>query len=588
MNIYTQYSMLQSLVSPENAVIEAKKHGYDELILCDKNTMSGMVEFYKACKKHNVKPILGTNIKVCEMDSRDKGEYNKMYDLYLVAKNKVGFKNLLKIINLANDKERILITSTGKLARVSLPEIAHLTDGLICLMGEKGTEYAEAVEYEEYTLSKYKNVFHEVVIQVSPNVDCLHRGPKIAWSNVRYLDYEFRQDLLILFCVMFNCLLSDLPDRMRRERPDLLPYLGDRDFSLQNINVRNTYYSKEVIQQTKDFLSSIEEYEILSNPKVPKFDCPDGMEQSEYLTELCRSGWRRRFPKWESKEKMMIYANRVKHELSILQGCRLDGYFLVVQDYINWAKRQGWLVGPGRGSVGGSLVAYLLGITEIDPIRYNLLFERFYSADRNSGETPSLPDVDTDFPREKRHLVIKYLEDRYRKDRVGHIMAVGTLQSRGALKAVLKSHDIFPQSKIDKITKSIPQKDKISDKMEEQKEDCTLRFTLSNYPNILAELATIENDHLVGEYAYYVEQAMRLEGCIRNYSIHASGILISAEPLEEVAPMCIDSDGEEKMVALEMNAAADVSLVKVDMLGLKTLDILDEIKNLLLGISEDQ
>lgn len=589
MNIYTQYSILQSLISPKDAVKAAKKAGYDKLILCDKNTLSGMVEFVSACKDAGVKPILGTCIKVCELESTEKGEHNNMYDLYLIAKNKDGYKNLLKIINIANDAERVLETSTQMLARISLPEIAHLTDGLVCLLGERGTELAELPEYEKYIIEKYKTYFKDVVIQATPfnnyqSKDIQH----ISWADVRYLNYEFRQDLLILFCVMFNCILDDLPKRIEREMPLLKYYLGDDDYSLKSKNDRDKMFSEEINLATEEFLNSIEQYEILSPPRVPKFNCPDGMGQQEYLTELCRQGWRRRFPKWEDKEKMQIYADRVKYELSVLQGCNLDGYFLVVQDYINWAKRQGWLVGHGRGSSGGSLVAYLLGITEIDPIKYDLLFERFYSADRNSGDTPSLPDVDTDFPKDKRHLVIKHIEETYGLDRVAHIMTLGTLQSRGAIKAVLKAHDLFPQSKIDKITKAIPQKDKISDKMEEQKEDCTLRFTLANYPKVLAELAILENEVLTGEYAYYIEQAIRLEGCISNYGVHASGILISEDKIENVAPMCIDTKGKMKIVALDMDASAKVSLVKVDILGLKNLDILDEIAHLLLGTSEDQ
>lgn len=595
MNIQTQYSILQALLSPEDAVKLAKARGYDKLILCDRNGMGGIVEFYKTCKKQEIKPIFGVCLKVCEYDSIDKGEHNLMYDLYLVAKTQVGYKNILKIVSLANDHTRVLDTPYQRVARIHLNDITHLTEGVACLIGEEGTELERNKGFEEYTVSKYQKIFPEVLLQDCKSTkSSLEYGMKrILWHTMCYAEPEDKRDQHILLSTFMGCFLKDLPERVKKDWPDFNKYISDDDHSLPMRGDLHKYHSEEVLRNTEEFLSSVEDFSILSPPKIPKFDCPDGMSQKEYLTYLCRLGWIRRFKdkEWKEGEKEK-YTERVKYELDVLQGCNLDGYFLIVQDYINWAKRQGWLVGHGRGSCSASIIAYLLGITEVDPMIYNLLFERFYSADRASTDTPSLPDIDTDFPKYKRGEVISYIEQKYGKNRVGHIATFGTLQSKAALKAVLKAHESFPLSKIDKITRTIPQKDKISDLMEEQKEDCTLMFTLMNYPDILKELATIQRDgdkiQIVGEYAYQVEQAIRLEGCICNYGSHASGILVAESDLENFGPMMISAKGEDKLVGLDMNASAEVSLVKLDILGLSNLDSLMEMRALLLGESDDQ
>lgn len=593
MNIRTYFSILQCVVSPEDMVIACKAAGYDKLILCD-NNLSGVVQFYEACNKvdkegekstghpHKVKPIFALNIKVCELEASEKGEHNKMYDLIMIAKNKVGYKSLLKILSKANNIENILDSKYQRIARVNLEEIKGMTDGLICLQGVRGTELYEVGEDKsvcEYTLNKYKEVFAEVIDQ---------KTTPILWTDIRYLDSQYKEDFLVLLCILLKTTLKKLRQVLTADLPELL-YLCDSDNYLPSkAELYDETKYPEMVSRTNQLLDSIEEYDILSKPKVPKFDCPDGVSQAEYLTELCRLGWKRKYPVWDNEELKKVYAERVKYELSVLQSCELDGYLLVVQDYVNWAKRKGWLLGPARGSAGGCLVAHLLDIIDLDPILHNLLFERFYSADRSAGGIPSLPDIDTDFPKYKREEVIAYIEEKYGLDRVCHIATYGTLKGAGAATEVLRVHDVFEQKKIKSLTKFIPGQDKISDKMEEQKEDSVLLYTLKNMPDVLKELGRWEDGKIVGEYSYYLEQAIRLEGCIRGYGVHASGILISDVPTDEIAPMIIKTNDSTKICALEMGPAEKSGLVKVDILGVEALDVLMEIKALLGGYSEDQ
>lgn len=566
MNIITYYSILQSLLSPEKIVKECKRIGYESLIVIDTN-LSSVVQFYKECKKNEIKPVIGLTVKVCELPISDD-PFNRMYDLQLVAKNKQGYKNLLKIISTANKPDHILKTDYQKVPRVHLSELAGLTDGIICLQGDVGTEFYYFPT--EYTINKYKEVFNDVV---------LNNEDGICWSNVRYLHSSEQEDFHILLCILLKCKLTELDEKLNH-----FPVI--KSFYKEDLSLKQKYagFSEERINRTLTFFNSIDEYDILSNPKVPKFECPNGIAQQEYLRDLCRLGWKKRFKVWESKEKETIYAERVKYELRVINQSSFDGYFLLVQDYINWAKSKGWLVGYARGSSAGCLISYLIGITEIDPIKHDIPFERFLQEGRNS-----LPDIDTDFPKDKRGEVIRYIENKYGKERVCHIATFGTLKGAGALTEVLRVHDVFESKKIKSITKSIPTQDKISDKMEEQGETSVLMFTLKNYPNVLCELGNMNDDgEIAGEYSYYLEQAIRIEGCIRGSGIHASGILISDEPLVESCGMMIENSGENIISSLDMDNSADVGLVKVDILGLEDLDKLMDLQTLLLGTCEDQ
>ena len=319
-----------------------------------------------------------------------------------------------------------------------------------------------------------------------------------------------------------------------------------------------------------------EEYEILGSPILPKFPCPNNSTEDEYLRELCRHGWTNLLKagnKIEQPDKLEAYLNRIKKELEIIQDANLSGYFLIVRDIVNYVKNNDWLPGPGRGSAAGCLVSYLVGITQVDPIEHDLIFERFYNAGRNTDNHVSLPDIDIDVPAEKRDDTIKYIRSKYGNNKVGQMITFGRLQGRGALKEVFRVHEACTFDEMNTITKHIPQEHEISDQLQDMDEPSIIKWALINQPEGLKEWCYINDDEcLEGKYSKLFEQAIRLEGTYKSQGKHAAGVVISSEKLSEVCPMIRDKHGEEKVAGLEMQDLESMGHVKFDVLGINFLD----------------
>ena len=274
--------------------------------------------------------------------------------------------------------------------------------------------------------------------------------------------------------------------------------------------------------------------------------------------------------------------DRIKYELQVIEEANLAGYFLIVQDYVNWAKNQGWLIGCGRGSAAGCLISYLLNITSIDPIKYELLFSRFYNRGRNTKDHISLPDIDIDFPITKRQYVIDYLRTKYGKDRVCQMATFGRLQGRGALKEVLRVNNVCDFETMNLITKNLPQEAEINDQMEESDETSIIRWTLQNEPQDLIDWCKMDEEgNLSGEYAQFFEQAIRLEGTYKSQGKHAAGVIVAAEPLDKVCPMIRDKNSDEKIAGMNMGDLESMGHVKLDILGVVVLDKLMKTNDLL-------
>lgn len=349
--------------------------------------------------------------------------------------------------------------------------------------------------------------------------------------------------------------------------------------------VLNSDESKTLDAEKLEYIYDMcEDYDILSKPMLPKFSCPNNATEEDYLKELCRIGWKKYLMdsgKVSAQEDKDRYLERFKEEFDVIKGANLFGYFLIVRDIINYVNEQGWLSGPGRGSAAGCLISYLIGITKIDPLEFDLLFARFYNAGRNSKDHISLPDIDMDVPGKHRDTIISYLKNKYGNDHVSQMITFGRLQGRSAIKEVLRIHEACSFAEMNAITKAIPNEAEISDQLADMDEEdrSIIRWALINNADELRDFCHITEDgSLDGEYAEYFEQAIRIEGTFKTQGKHAAGVVISSEPLYKVCPMANQRGSQEKIAGLEMTDLEALGHVKFDVLGVNLLDKVMKIK----------
>lgn len=335
---------------------------------------------------------------------------------------------------------------------------------------------------------------------------------------------------------------------------------------------------------TSKIADMCEEYELTGPPMLPDFDCPEGFDQNEYLKELCRHGWKKKLiptKKVYLDVDKQEYLDRVKTELEVIFKAGLSGYFLIVQDIVNHVKDKGWIAGPGRGSAAGCLVSYLLGITEVDPIEYGLIFERFYNEGRNTDDYISLPDIDVDVPAEHRDEVIDYIKEKYGQENVSQMITFGRLQGRSALKEVLRISDAVSFSEMNEITDCIPDEAMISDQLElmDKEDRSIIRWALENESDNLNGWCKInEEGKLEGELAKFFEQAIKIEGTNKSQGKHPAGVIISKHKLKDVCPMIKDTTGKD-IAGFEMNDLESQGHVKFDILAIDLLSKIMEITN---------
>lgn len=529
---FTHYSLLKGFSKPKKIVQKCKDNGYISCGIADYKTISGCVSFYVACKKEGIKPIIG-----CSFDK-----------FVVFAKNKDGWNDLIELVSSLDEEENLSdeITKTivlrNNLIKLSWSEISS--------------------QPKSYYVNKQDAKLHRVLLCSEMKTTL----PKIKKSLIKGLDGNILVDE--------NKYPSD--------------HLDNIDFFLND-----SYYIKDR-EESKDIDTNIlykidqqcEEYNILSKPMLPTFECPNNLTEEEYLKDLCRTGWKKFLidgNKVVTEESKKIYLDRFKEEFDVIKGANLFGYFLIVYDIIKYVNDQGWMSGPGRGSAAGCLISYLIEITQIDPVEYDLLFERFYNAGRNSEDHISLPDIDMDVPGTKRDEVISYLKNKYGHDKVSQMLTFGRLQGKSAIKEVLRVNDACSFTEMNAISNCIPDEAKISDQLADMDDDdrSIIRWALLNNSEALLDFCKINQDgELEGEYAEYFQQAIDLEGTFKTQGKHAAGIVISAQPLHQVCPMAKQKGSSEKIAGLEMSDLESLGHVKFDILGISLLDKLMYIKNL--------
>ena len=555
LHVHTEYSLLDGSNKIKEYVARLKELNMTAGAITDHGVMYGVIEFYKAAKAAGINPVLGCEVYVAPNSRFDRenvqGE-DRYYHLVLLAENNTGYGNLMKIVS------RGFVEGYYYKPRVDMEVLNQYHEGIIalsaCLAGEV-QRYLEKGLYEEAKAAAFKyekcfgrgNFFlelqdHGLLKQQEVNQQLLRLSKDtgielVVTNDVHYTFEKDAQAHDILLCLQTGKKLSD-ENRMR--------YEGGQYYVKSEEEMRALFpYAQEAVSNTQKVADRCHVEIEFGNTKLPDFPVPKGYTTYEYLEKICYEGLKKRYPSDEQELKP-----RLEYELKVIKDMGYVEYFLIVWDYIRYAREHDIIVGPGRGSAAGSLVAYTTGITNIDPIQYGLIFERFLNPER-----VSMPDIDVDFCFERRQEVIDYVIEKYGKDCVTQIVTCGTLAARGVIRDVGRVMDL-PYAFVDTIAKSIPME---------------LGITIDKALKMNPELKKLyEGDESVKEL---IDMSRRLEGLPRHTSMHAAGVVISQKPMDEYVPLSRGADG---MITTQfpMTTIEELGLLKMDFLGLRTLTVI--------------
>ena len=562
LHVHTEYSLLDGSNKIKECVARVKELGMDSVAITDHGVMYGVIDFYRAAKAAGIRPILGCEVYVAPGSRFDKeagaGKDDRYYHLVLLAENDLGYHNLMKIVS------RGFTEGYYYKPRVDLELLREYHEGLIalsaCLAGEVQKNIQRGM-YEEGKAAalRYQDIFgegnfflelqdHGMPEQRLVNQSLLRMSQEtgielVATNDVHYTYAEDEKPHDILLCLQTGKKLKD-EDRMR--------YEGGQYYIKSEEEMRELFpYALQALQNTQRIADRCQVEIEFGVTKLPKYDVPEGYTSWEYLKKLCYDGLAARYP-----DAGVQLKERLEYELSTIRSMGYVDYFLIVWDFINYARTQDIMVGPGRGSAAGSIVSYCLGITSIDPIKYQLLFERFLNPER-----VSMPDIDVDFCFERRQEVIDYVVRKYGEDRVVQIVTFGTLAAKGVIRDVGRVMDL-PYGYVDSIAKMIPGE---------------LNITLDRALTMNPELKKLyQEDEQVREL---IDMSRRLEGLPRHTSMHAAGVVIGQKAIDEFVPLSLGSDGSVT-TQFTMTTLEELGLLKMDFLGLRTLTVIQDAQKL--------
>ena len=610
LHLHTHYSLLDGLSKPEDVAKRCHKLNMTSCAVTDHGSISGCINFFQTMKHNNIKPILGVELYISDQDSNIQSKENrKLSHMLLLSKNLDGWKNLIEIVSESNRpdnyyykprldieklKDRLsqgnIIGMSGHpgsyLANKIYKEDQFVSDSQIEKeVGELSEIFGKDNFFVEVQLMDQENEYQQTIGKKLRDICNLNKIPKISSIDSHYCERYDAVDQRILLCSNLKMTLPQVASKLSAgESFGLDSFFKSDSYHLLSHEEMNEVNAEDEIDNTNLVDNMCEDYDILETPNLPDFKCPEGYDPAQYLRQLCRDGWKNKIVNNVDKELHSQYVDRIKYELDVLQGADLSSYFLIVQDIVNHVREQKWLPGPGRGSAAGCLVSYLIGITAIDPIKYDLIFERFYNAGRNTGGRVSMPDIDVDVPMDQRENIIDYIKNTYGQDKVSQMITYNTLKGRGSLKEVLRVYSNISFEEMNQITKHIPDEAKIADELQEMKDSSIIKWALENNPKPLKDWCHLKDDKLVGTLAKRFEQAIRLEGTKCNQSKHAAGIAISQSSLSSICPMIYDTKTKKNIAGLEMNDLESIGVVKFDILGIGLLDKMMSVQSLLQGV----
>ena len=567
LHLHTDYSLLDGACGVDGLIKRVADIGQTAVAMTDHGNIYGTVEFVEAAQKKNIKPIVGCELYVCKKDDHRAPPEGDTYNhLLVLAENEEGYRNLIKITSEAS------LRGFYYKPRISKKFLAEHSKGLIGLSGCLAGEVCENLLEGKYDAARgaasfYReifgkdNFFMEIQDQGLPEEHRIHADlmriekelgiPMVATNDSHYLceDDAHAQDVLV--CVQTGKSVNDT---------NRLKFHGNQFFVKTADEMKQLFNGREDVLKQSLAIAERCNFKLnkVKNP-FPEFVVPDGYTLDSYFEHVAREGFARR---WESlglieaagrlKKSRADYDQRLAREIAIIQQMKFSGYFLIVWDFIRYARENSIPVGPGRGSAAGALVAYAMGITDIDPLQHELLFERFLNPER-----VSLPDIDIDFCMNRRGEVINYVTQKYGRENVAQIITFGTMAAKAAIKDVGRAMDI-PYADVDRIAKMIP---------------ATIGITLNQALDDAGPLQeAYEKEIQVREL---IDTALKLEGLVRNSGVHAAGVVISPMPLTDLVPLH-KTKNDEIVTAYDMKAIEKMGLLKMDFLGLTTLTIVDD------------
>lgn len=578
---HTQYSLLDGLTKLPELVSFVKKTGMEAVAITDHGTLSGVIDFYKIAKSNNVKPIIGieTYVAVRKYTDKDPVKDKQRYHLILLAMNMNGYRNLMQLSTIAN------LEGYYYFPRIDHDLLEKYSDGLIALSGCMGGEVGDALKNKQYTKAKeiaqwYKSVFgdryyfevqdhghpnnpltsleqqaiNEQVLQLSKELDI----PAVVTCDAHYLKHEDQEAHEVLLCIGTGSFLSE---EKRMSLKDYPLHVTDPREIIERWGKTNP----ELITNTRSIAERCDIEIELGKILIPKFPVPKGENEKSYLHKLVYKGLAWRYGKItpEKARKLTVdqakktlpkkVADRANFELDVIESMGFNGYFLIISDFINWGKDSGIVFGPGRGSAAGSIIAYALRITEIDPLHYDLLFERFLNPDRIS-----MPDIDIDIQDTRRDEVIQYCVEKYGEERVANIVTFGRMAARNAVRDTARVLQV-PYADADRLAKMIPPPI--------QGRHIPLATSIKENKELKTEYETNNTAKRV------FDLAVQLEGTIRSHGVHAAGVVIAPDDIVKFVPL---EKAQKGVVATQysMGPVEELGLLKMDFLGLSNLTII--------------
>ncbi len=557
LHVHTEFSLLDGSNKIKEYVRYVKELGMDSAAITDHGVMYGVVDFYKAAKEAGINPVIGCEVYVAPHSRFDReltGGEDRYYHLVLLAENNTGYANLVKIVS------KGFTEGYYYRPRVDMEALEQYHEGLIalsaCLAGEVPRYIQKGlVDEAKKAALKYQNIFgkdnyflelqdHGIPAQQSVNSVLLRMSkeldiPLVATNDVHYTYAQDAQPHDVLLCLQTGKKVAD-EDRMR--------YEGGQYYVKSEEEMKGLFpYAWEAVENTQRIADRCHVELEFGNYKVPRYDAPEGYDSWSYLNKLCQDGMKERYPEDDG-----TLQERLHYELDTIKNMGFVDYFLIVWDYINFCRENGIAVGPGRGSAAGSIVSYCLKITNIDPIKYNLLFERFLNPER-----VSMPDIDVDFCFERRQEVIDYVGRKYGGDRVVQIVTFGTMAAKGVIRDVGRVMDL-PYAYVDRLAKMIPL---------EQNQGVSIDRALEMNPEFKSLYEEDEQVHSL------IDMCRRLEGLPRHTSMHAAGVVICPEAADEFVPLSRGADGSIT-TQFPMTTIEELGLLKMDFLGLRTLTVI--------------